>query len=104
MLEKDPVLAAKWKTATHKEIGLGIARGYRFILTEEQKEREGWIVDPMVVIYTTKRDGTLKCRVATDGSYIPKDCFDEDYLYAEGLPPAVVRLLTAFGIYFGMID
>jgi hypothetical protein len=104
MLERDPALAAEWKPCTEKEIGGGIARGYRFLITDEERERDGWNVEPMVMVYTTKRDGTKKCRATSDGRVLPKDFFDEDYLYAEGLPPVMQRLLTAFGVYFDMVD
>ena len=40
MLEKDLNLAKLWQPATHKEISGGIAKGFRIILTEEEKIRE----------------------------------------------------------------
>ena len=104
MLDRDPALAARWKGCTNKEFGGGIAKGVRAIITEEEKVRDGWVAERMVVVYSTKRDGREKCRAASDGSRTPKSFFDEDYLYAEGLPMAVMRLLTAFFKYFRMRD
>ena len=104
MLERDPVLGALWQPCTHEEFGGAIAKGYRSLITNEEKVRDGWVEAPLVVVYTKKRDGRMKCRGASDGSGTPKSFFDEDYLYAEGLPMAVMRLLTAFFRYFRMRD
>ena len=104
MLERDAVLAEKWKESTHKEISGGILEGFRILLTEEEKVSQGWVELPLVMVYSVKRDGTYKCRAATNGMFEDVTWFDADDLFAEGLPPAVLRLMTAFGAYFGMID
>ena len=104
MLEEDPELAALWHAATVKEISGAIAKGHRTIITDEEKLRDGWVETPMVWVYSTKRDGRRKCRATTDGSKTPKSFFDEDYLYAEGLPMTVMRLITGFAAYFRMRD
>ena len=104
MLERDAELAKVWKESTHKEIAGGIMEGFRCLLTDEEKESQGWTVLNLVMVYSIKRDGTRKCRAATNGSEEDSTCFDPDDLFAEGLPPAFTKLMTAFGKYHNMVD
>ena len=104
MLERDPVLAEVWKESTRKEISGGILEGFRVLLTDEEKENQGWKALPLVMVYSVKRDGTLKCRAASNGSLEDPTWFDQDDLFAEGLPPVITRLMTAFAAYHKMVD
>jgi hypothetical protein len=51
MLERDPVLAERWRTATHKEISGGIIKGYRTLIADAEAKQDGWIEHPLVLVH-----------------------------------------------------
>ena len=104
MLERDPRLAEVWKESTEKEISGSIMNGSRMLISEEEKAEMGFIEYPLIFAYSTKRDGTRKCRAATDGRAEAVEWFNPDDLFAEGVLPMFVKLVTAFGVYFRMVD
>ena len=70
----------------------------------EEKVRDGWVEAPLVVVYKEEGWADEVQRGVGWQWGTPKSFFDEDYLYAEGLPMAVMRLLTAFFKSFRMRD
>jgi hypothetical protein len=71
MIARCPKLQERWREATHTEITGGIKKGFRCILSDEERIRDGWVVQDMVWVYSIKRTGVLKCRAASDGSDTP---------------------------------
>ena len=104
MLERDPRLAAEWREATETEIVGSIMNGSRMLISEQEKVDMGFIEYPLIFAYSTKRDGKRKCRAATDGRAEAVEWFDPDELFAEGVLPMFVKLVTSVGVYFRMLD
>jgi hypothetical protein len=54
MIARCPKLQERWREATHTEI-TGGKEGFRCILSDEERIRDGWVVQDMVWVYSIKR-------------------------------------------------
>lgn len=100
MIKKSPQLQDEWNESRSVQLQFNLDTGTLEEITEQ--EASGMFRLHPQWVFKTKRDGTKKSRLATNGSTEDKSKFPRGSIYAPTLPVAVLKYLLASAQYHGM--
>lgn len=92
-------LQKKWGPAIREFIDDGLDRGMQKFISDEEVKVGGYKFIPHVSVFNTKRDGTLKYRLAPDGGKEPISDFEPGSLSSSGIDSPSFNFLMAYGAH-----